>query len=88
MFEAVKYGVGAIWVAIWTSSVSSSQTNDMFVVLPLIGTPVPKHFMVYFMLFGTLISVFGFNFTVARLVNSKVFQALDKEEVVLFWVFS
>jgi hypothetical protein len=39
--DATVYVTGAIWVAICTLSVLSFQTSDIFVVLPLIGTPVP-----------------------------------------------
>ena len=62
----------------------------MLVVLPLIGTPVPKHRIVYFMLFGTLISVFGLKVTVAKLLIANVFHALDNDalELVPFSEFS
>jgi hypothetical protein len=55
----------------------------MLVVLPLIGTPVPMHRIVYLRLFGTLISLFGLKVTVAKLLIANVFQALDNEALEL-----
>jgi hypothetical protein len=50
----------------------------MLVVLIPVGTPPPKHFIVYFMPFGLEIALLGLRVTFAKLDRVKVLQELER----------
>ena len=79
----VMYTGAVMLVAVCTFAPLSFQFRLRSVATLLFGTAPPKHFIVYLIVLGAAISIFGVKVTAVKELKDKVFQDLDSDIVLL-----